>query len=184
MVDLYSAIYDTTDPSDLPTTDAWQLRQAFVGKDEAARLDAIRHMLGLGKDGLQKEATRALVARAATLIVPDAKLAKGRSGPHLGDARSGLRPGGGAVDRRRLGQWTTRRAIAAGRCLRLARPMLLTSASSRISGFIRRDNSPQKLRSAFLVAGLAGLGRISVDTANSLNRRYGLGLGASTAGLA
>ena len=61
LVDVYSAIYDTTDPSDLPTTDAWQLRQAFVGKDEAARLDAIRHMLGLGKDGLQKEATRALL---------------------------------------------------------------------------------------------------------------------------
>ena len=36
------------------------------------------------------------------------------------------------------------------------------------------------MRSAFLVAGLAGLGRISTDTANSLNRRYGLGLGGST----
>ena len=32
----------------------------------------------------------------------------------------------------------------------------------------------------FLVAGLAGLGRISADTANSLNRRYGLGLGHVT----
>ena len=31
-----------------------------------------------------------------------------------------------------------------------------------------------------LVAGLAGLGRISADTANSLNRRYGLGLGHIT----
>ncbi|HWC55795.1 MAG TPA: hypothetical protein VG434_02375, partial [Sphingomicrobium sp.] len=37
LVDLYSAIYDSTDPSDLPTTDAWQLRQAFVGKDETTR---------------------------------------------------------------------------------------------------------------------------------------------------
>ena len=36
------------------------------------------------------------------------------------------------------------------------------------------------MRSALLVAGLAGLGRISVDTANSLNRRYGLGLGHVT----
>jgi hypothetical protein len=30
------------------------------------------------------------------------------------------------------------------------------------------------------VAGLAGLGRISTDDANTLNRRYGLGLGHST----
>ena len=36
----------------------------------------IRHMLGIGKQGLQKEAARALVARAATLVAPDAKLAK------------------------------------------------------------------------------------------------------------
>ena len=39
---------------------------------------------------------------------------------------------------------------------------------------------PDKMRSALLVAGLAGLGRISTDTANSLNRRYGLGLGRTT----
>ena len=34
MIDLYSAIYDSTDPGDLAETDAWQLRQAFVGKDQ------------------------------------------------------------------------------------------------------------------------------------------------------
>src|SRR5262249_7800181 len=34
--------------------------------------------------------------------------------------------------------------------------------------------------SALLVAGLAGLGRISNDTANAMNRRYSLGLGRVT----
>src|SRR4029079_11943966 len=76
LVDLYSTIYDSTDPSDLPDTDAWQLRQAFVGKDADTRLGAIRRLLGTGKDGPQKEAARALVARAATLVTPDAKLGK------------------------------------------------------------------------------------------------------------
>ncbi len=66
MVDLYSSIYDFTDPDDLPSTDAWQLRQAFVGKDADTRLAAIRHLLAVGKAPLQKEAMRALVARAAT----------------------------------------------------------------------------------------------------------------------
>ncbi|HEU4969218.1 MAG TPA: hypothetical protein VFT73_09795, partial [Sphingomonas sp.] len=64
--------------------------------------------------------------------------------------------------------------------LALAAPDVSSVGTSRISGFIRRDNSPNKVRSAFLVAGLAGLGRISTDTANSLNRRYDLGLGRST----
>src|SRR6185369_15292039 len=74
MIDLYSAIYDSTDPSDLPTTDAWLLRQAFVGKDRDSRIAAIRKLLDEGKDPLTKEAARALVARAATRIDPDPSL--------------------------------------------------------------------------------------------------------------
>src|SRR5438067_10383864 len=71
----------------------------------------------------------------------------------------------------------------ADRCwamLALATPDIADVGTSRISTFIRRDKSRDHVRSAFLVAGLAGLGRISVDTANSLNRRYGLSLGHTT----
>ena len=81
LIDLYSTIYDSTDPGDLASTDAWQVRQAFVGKDEDTRLAAIRHLLGIGKQGLQKEAARALAARAATLITPNSKL--GKDAPEL-----------------------------------------------------------------------------------------------------
>jgi hypothetical protein len=179
LVDLYSAIYDSTDPADLPTTDAWQLREAFVGKDEPTRLDAIRHMLGLGKDGFQKEAVRALVARSATLVRPDPKL--GKDAPDLISAMLA------AGYDRAAARWIP--AVAgmddadgdrSWAMLALAAPNVADVGTSRLGAFIRRDNSPNKLRSAFLVAGLAGLGRISTDTANSLNRRYGLGLGATT----
>jgi hypothetical protein len=61
--------------------------------------------------------------------------------------------------------------------LALAAPNIADVGTSRITSFIRRDKSQDQVRSALLVAGLAGLGRISTDTANSLNRRYGLGLG-------
>ena len=179
IVDLYSAIYDATDPTDLPSTDAWQLRQAFVAKDEPARLDAIRHLLGTGKQGLQKEAVRALVARAATLIEPSSKL--GKDAPDLisamlaagyDEAAARWIPAVGGMD-----------DADNDRCwamLALGAPNVANVGSGRIGAFIRRDKSPDKVRSAFLVAGLAGLGRISTDTANSLNRRYGLGLGATT----
>lgn len=179
LVDLYSAIYDATDPSDLPSTDSWTLRQAFVGKDEQTRLDAIRRMLDIGKQGLQKEAARALVARAAILVTPDSKLAK--DAPDLISAMLAAGYDQGAA------RWIP---VVGGmddengdRCwamLALAAPNIAEVGSGRIGAFIRRDKSPHKIRSALLVAGLAGLGRISTDDANSLNRRYGLGLGRNT----
>ena len=53
-------------------------------------------------------------------------------------------------------------------------------SNGRIASFISRDKSPDKKRSALLVAGLAGLGRISESQANTINRRNGLGLGRTT----
>lgn len=176
MVDLYSAIYDTTDPGDLPDSDAWQMRQAYVGRDSDARLSAIRKMLATGKNGLQKEAARAAVARAATMVAPDAKL--GKDAPDLISAMLA-----GGYDRA-AARWM---AAADGmedddsdRCwsmLVLSAPNVATVATGRITSFIKRDKSLDHVRSALLVAGLAGLGRISADTANSLNRSYDLGLG-------
>ena len=47
----------------------------------------------------------------------------------------------------------------------------------RIDDFIDRDNSEGKKRSALLVAGLAGLGRIDEETASRLSSRNGLRVG-------
>lgn len=178
MVDLYSAIFDSTDPGDLPDTDAWQLRQAFVGKDQDARIAAIRKLLS-GKDGLPKEAARAAVARAATLITPDAKLAKDAP-----DLISAMLAGGYDEAAARWAPAANSMDDADGdRCwamLALSAPNVGDIGTSRITSFIKRDTSRDHVRSALLVAGLAGLGRISTDTANSLNQRYGLSLGHVT----
>jgi hypothetical protein len=179
MVDLYSSIYDSTDPSDLPDSDAWQLRQAYVGKDPETRLAAIRRLLGTGKEGLQKEAARALVARAATLVTPDANLAK--DAPELISAM--LAGGYDEAAARWIPAVNRMDDEDSDRCwamLALGAPNIADVATGRISAFIRRDKSKDQVRSALLVAGLAGLGRISTDTANSLNRRYDLGLGHVT----
>lgn len=179
MVDLYSQIYDTTDPGDLGGSDAWQLHEAYVGKDEPTRLAAIRKLLGTGKDPLQKEAARALVARAATFVAPSADLAS--DAPEL---ISAMLAGG-------YDQAAARWIPAVNRMdtddndhcwamLALAVPNIADVGTSRIASFIRRDKSRDKVRSALLVAGLAGLGRISTDDANTLNHRYGLGLGHVT----
>ena len=163
MVDLYSAIYDSTDPGDLPDSDAWQLRQAFAGKDADTRLAAIRKLIGFGKDGLQKEAARALVARAATLVEPDAKLAK--DAPDLISAM--LAGGYDQAAARWIPAVNGMDDEDSDRCwamLALAAPNVADVGTSRINSFIRRDKSRDHVRSALLVAGLAGLGRISTDT--------------------
>jgi hypothetical protein len=179
LIDLYSSVYDATDAGDLASTDAWQVRQAFVGKDEETRLAAIRRVLAIGKQGYQKEAARALAARAATLITPDAKLGK--------DASELISAMLAAGYDRAAARWASvvggMDDADADRCwamLALASPGIADVGTSRVSAFIRRDQSENKVRSALLVAGLAGLGRISIDTANTLNRRYGLGLGRTT----
>lgn len=179
MVDLYSAIYDNTDPGDLGDSDAWQLRQAFVAKDPETRLAAIRRLLATEKDGLQKEGARALVARAATFVEPDSKLAK--DAPELISAM--LAGGYDQAAARWIPAVNGMDDADGDRCwamLALAAPNVADVGASRINSFIRRDNSRDHVRSALLVAGLAGLGRISVDTANSINQRNGLGLGHIT----
>ena len=181
LVDLYSAIYDSTDPSDLPETDAWQLRQAFVGKDRDARLAAIRHLLGKEQSGLQKEGIRALVARAAARIDPDPDLED--DAPELISAM--LAAGYDRAAARwvhAVGQMNDTNGDRAWAMLVLAAPDTkgLDLSYGRMSGFIGRDNSPEKIRSSLIVAGLFGLGRINEQSANSLNRRYALGLGRRT----
>jgi len=181
LVDLYSTIYESTDPSDLPGTDAWRLREAFVGKDRDARLAAIRQLLGNDKDPITREASRALVARAATLIDPDPKLEA--DAPELISAM--LSAGYDAAAARWIPAVRGMKNEPADRvwamlALSSANPRGLDLSYSRITAFIGRDKSPGKVRSALLVAGLGGLGRINAGSVDSLNRRYGLALGHRT----
>ena len=178
MVDLYSAIYDSTDPSDLPQTDAWQLRQAFVGREVGDRIAAIRRLIGSDRPSLEQEGMRALVARAAALIGPDPELEA--DAPELISAMLA------AGYDRQAARWASATARMddengdrAWAMLALGAPTTrnLDFSYGRITSFIGRDESPGKIRSALLVAGLAGLGRISENSANSLNRRHGLRLG-------
>jgi hypothetical protein len=181
LVDLYSTIYDSTDPSDLPNTDAWQLRQAFVGKDDATKVDAIRKLLGSDKSYLHREAMRALVARAASLITPSTDLQN--DAPEL---ISAMLAAGYDTQAARWARACERMNDENGdRCwamVVLASPTTngVDLSSGRLNRFINRDKTPGKLRSALLVGGLVGLGRINDRAANSLNQRYGLGLGRRT----
>jgi hypothetical protein len=177
LLDLYSAIYDATDADELPQSDAWQLRLAFAGRDQNARLAAMRQLWTKGDDSPDREASRALLARAATLVTPSAE--------HQADAPNlvaSMLAGGFDREAARwlgvAGQMDDEQADRVWAMLALAAPdeVQLGNVAGRVSSFAGRDNSPGKHRTALLVAGLTGLGRLDAEDADDLNRSYGLGL--------
>lgn len=175
--DLYASLYDQTDAQDLAETDAWQLRLAFAAADQKQRVAAMRRLWGNGRDPLQRLASEALVSLAATRIRPNPALAA--DVPKL---LASMLAGG--YDRAAARWAGTVAALedeeAADRAwalLALGTSANVDLSEGRIEDFIDRDDSPDKLRSRLLVAGLAGTARISGETATSLNQEHGLGLG-------
>jgi hypothetical protein len=178
LADLNSLIYDSTDPDDIPGTAAFQLRQAFVGQDQETRLGAMRKLWNASSDYLQLQAARAMLGRAATMVEPTADLQS--DAPNL--VASMLAAG---FDKeaarwvRAVSQMDDQYADQAWAMLALGAPdgTPIDLGVRRINAFIDRDNSEGKRRSALLVAGLAGLGRIDRETASRLSSRFGLRLG-------
>ena len=182
LIDLYSAVYDATDPSDLGQSDAWQVRLAMAGKDLETRLDAMRRLWSSATENLEREAIRALLGRAASRVAPDPDLEA--DAPNLiasmltaGYDRQAAR---WAAAVRSMDNESGDRSWA---MLALGAPTTngLDLSYGRINAFIGRDDSPGKQRSALLVAGLAGLGRIDGRSAGRLSNRHNLGLGRRTA---
>ena len=177
LVDLYALIYDSTDPDDLVDSEAWQLRQAFVGRDLDARLSAMRRMWTRADSPLERKASRAALARAAAKIAPNADLqadaanliASMLAGGYDREAARWLR----VVD-----DMDDEYADACWAMLVLSAPanVPVDASNSRIVDFINRDDSEGKKRSALLVGALTGLGRVDEATAGRLNGRFGLRL--------
>ena len=181
LIDLYSASYDATDPDDLSGTEAWQLRLAFIGRDLDARMGAMRNIWGNAQSPLDRVAAHVLLSRAARRVAPSEDLQSDAP-----DLVASLLAGG--FDReaarwaRVLGEMDDQPGDAVWAMLALGAPdpAPLGIDASRIEDFADRDNSEGKQRTALLVAGLAGLGRIDSVTAGRLNRDYRLGLAAQT----
>lgn len=182
LIDFYSSIYDATDPNDLSGTGAWQLRLAYAGKDDETRLAAMRHLWTVGgSDRLQQEASRALLASAAARIVPNKALQSDAENLIASMLAAGL-DSDAAKWANAVGQMDDDEADRCWAMLALGAPdsSNLGISGSRVNAFIGRDKSPDRKRSAMLVAGLAALGRLDAGTASRLSSRYGLGVGRTS----
>lgn len=181
LIDLYAAAYDATDPDALGETEAWQLRLAYIGKDQDARLSAMRTIWGNAQSPFDRAATQVLLSRAARYVAPSADLQSDAP-----DVVASLLAGGFDREAARwtgaLGDMDDEPADEVWAMLALGAPDGSGPAvdANRIEDFADRDQSEGKQRTALLIAGLAGLGRIDANTAGQLNRSYRLGMGGET----
>ena len=181
LVDLYAASFDATEPDTLGETEAWQLRLAYIGRDLDARMSAMRTIWGNAQSPLDRVAAQVLLSRAARHVAPSIELQSDAP-----DLVASLLAGGFDREAARwtavVGEMDDQPGDSVWAMLALGAPDGQQPAVSagRIDDFADRDQSEGKQRTALLIAGLAGLGRIDSATAGNLNRAYRLGLSAET----
>lgn len=157
MVDLYSQIYVEDSVSDEFSERAGRLRNAYVASDPAARVAAMRGLWGtIEDDGATPDyANSILTAYAAARITPGEQFAD-----YAGEIIGSMLTAG--LDRD-AASWAN--SVEPGSfgwaLLALAAPDGGSANGDAIDTFIGDDSSEDYRKSAFLVAGLAGLGRIS-----------------------
>lgn len=166
MVDLYSQLWAEEIAGD-ERARAVTLREAYVAADPAARLAAMRELWGDGANYGRQVLTAYAAAR---LPVDDAMV---DDAPRI--VASMLAAG---LDRNamRWGQ-AVPEGSEAWALLALAQPDRRTQVSSgAVQDFMDEDASTDQRKSRFLVAGLAGLGRLEMDSAANLASRLGVNL--------
>lgn len=169
MVDLYSQLWSDPETGESDKADAAQLREAYLAREPGDRLSAIRALWGNGEPDYARQV---LTAFAAARLPVDAALADDAAPLIASMLAAGLDRNamrwGGAVEA----------GSAAWALLALAQPVRQGSvAQGAVGTFVDADESPDKRKSQFLVAGLAGLGRLDSDAASDLSGQLGFDLG-------
>ncbi|QNE06158.1 hypothetical protein [Croceicoccus marinus] len=170
MVDLYSQIYDDTELSGDQAARAALLREAYVGTP-AQRLDAMQDIWGDGED---RYARQVLTAYAAARMPVNAEMADA-----AGDLIASMLAAG--LDRNAL-RWAGVVPVGSSGWAQLALAAPGRGAPVEESG-VRSfmENDGDGLRSRLLVAGLAGLDRMSAANAQELSGDMGFDLSRQTA---
>ena len=164
LVDLYSQIF-AEDVEGEARTRASTLREAYVAQDPAARLAAMQELWGNGGDY-----GRVVLTAYAAARLPVSEALADDAGPIVGSMLAA------GLDRNAM-RWGT--AVPEGSLawalLALAQPQRQAQVGGgAVSGFIDDDDSDEQRKSKFLVAGLAGLGRLDAGSAASLSSQLDL----------
>lgn len=174
MVDLYAQIYADEEVTGEFATRASRLRDAYVARAAADRLVAIRDVWG-GDAGQPSYSRQILTAFAAARLPVNEKFADSATPLIASMLSAGL--DGNAV------RWAP--VVAEGStawgmlALAQAQPRERLSVGA-VESFIGNDESPDQRKSRFLVAGLAGLGRLDRGAAADLAGQLDINLNSET----
>jgi hypothetical protein len=175
MVDLYGQIYAQEDITGDWQTRADALRRAYIGESPADRLAAIKELWGDAGDGRTRYSRQVLTAYAAARLPASEGLAA--DAPDL--IASMLAAGLDQNAARWAGQVETG-GLAWG-LLALSTPASGgTIGTGTLDSFYDADPSDGYRKSRFLLAGLAGLGRIDSATAQDFAGKMQIELGRQT----
>jgi len=181
LVDLYGAVAEQTDEAEIADTDAGRLRVAYVGEDQAARMEAIRHLWDEARPGRDRYAAAILTARAAARIRPSvdweadaAKLIGSMLTAGLDHQAGRWAPvvnGMSAAD-----------ADDAWALLAVGTPRPAVSVrAGRVDDYVDRKLAENPAKARMIVAALAGLGRLSSADAVRLGQKAGVDVAAQDA---
>lgn len=174
MVDLYAQVY-----ADPDMTGEWQeraeaLRDAYTLEDPQARIAAMQG-LWRGADGQALYARQVLTAAAAARMTPAAAFAD-----NAGDLVASMLAAGFDANAQRWASVVNNGSPAWGLLVVGAPGAPAAIDNGAIDSFVSDDASVGKRKSAFLVAGLAGLRRLSNGDAERYSGDLDLRLGTSS----
>nr|WP_221773965.1 hypothetical protein [Novosphingobium flavum] len=174
LVDLYGQVYDEDADNSEWATRAARLRDAYVAQDPADRLAAMREIWGDAADPLRLHSRQVLTAYCAARFPVDKAYAD--DAPDL--ISSMLTAGLDA----NAARWAPvlEKGSAGWALLAVGTPGGAAVDTGAIDEFHDGDQSTDSRRSQFLVAALAGLGRLPLNNANDLAGKYGFRLDYAT----
>ena len=155
MVDLYAQVLDDPDAPDAMKMQAENLGNAYTASDDSGKVSAMASIWGAERTGADYLAALVMTARAAALIAP--------SSDHAGQADGLIASMLTAGLDRSAARWSN---VVSGGSLgwalvTLGAPGRITLADyGDLDEFYSNDDSVEGHKSALLLAGLAGLGRI------------------------
>lgn len=175
MVDLYGQIYAQEDITGDWQTRADALRRAYIGQSPADRLAAIKELWGDGGDGRTRYSRQVLTAYAAARLPPSESFA-----PDAADLIASMLAAGLDQNAARWAGQVESGSLAWGLLALSAPNSGGTIGTGSLDNFYDADPSDGYRKSRFLLAGLAGLGRIDSATAQDFTEKLSVELGRQT----
>lgn len=182
MVDLYSRIYAADGITGKPALTAARLRQAYVALNPATRMAAIQDIWGISAQNAGKDArigadnaadySRMVLTAYAAARMPAEEALQDNAGALIASMLTA------GLDRDAL-QWgpVVTQGSAGWAQLVLVQPQRPNPVSeSVLDDFVDDDTSEGQRKSRFLLAGLAGLGRIDDSARADFSDRLGINL--------